>query len=101
MKLKKGDTVIVLTGKDKGKTGSIEKVLTKKDKVVVQGINMFKRHMKKRDDKNPGGIIDMIKPIDVSKVAFYDNKSKKATRVGFLVTKGEKTRINKRSGQAI
>lgn len=101
MKLKKGDTIIVLTGKDKGKTGKIEKVNTKDQTVLVQNINMYKRHAKKRDDKNPGGIIDIIKPLSVSKVAFYDVKSKKPARIGYLVTKGEKARINKRSNQAI
>jgi large subunit ribosomal protein L24 len=101
MKLKKGDTIIVLTGKDKGKTGKIEKVNTKDQTVLVQNINMYKRHAKKRDDKNPGGIIDIVKPLPVSKVAFYDAKSKKPARIGYLITKGEKTRVNKRTNQAI
>lgn len=101
MKLKKNDTIIVLSGKDKGKTGKIEKVIVKDSTVLVTGINMFKRHQKRRDDKNPGGIIDITKPIDVSKVAFYDLKTKSATRLGYLVTKGEKTRINKKSGSAV
>lgn len=101
MKLKKGDTVIVLTGKDKGKTGPIERVFVKENKVLVTGINMAKRHVKKRDEKNPGGILDITQPIDVSKVALYDAKAKKPTRIGYLVTKGEKTRISKRSGQTI
>jgi large subunit ribosomal protein L24 len=101
MKLKKGDTIIVRAGKDKGKTGVIEKVFLKENTVLVTGINMFKKHMKRRDEKNPGGIIDITKPIDVSKVAFYDPKAKKPARLGYLVTKGEKTRINKRNGQAV
>lgn len=101
MKLKKGDTVIVLSGKDKGKTGPIERVFVKENKVLVTGVSMFKKHLKKKDDKNPGGIMDITKPIHASKVAFYDAKTKKATRLGFLVTKGEKTRVNKRSGQAV
>lgn len=101
MKLKKGDTVIVLSGKDKGKTGKIEKVFVKENTVLVTGINMFKRHMKKRDEKNPGGIIDITKPINASKVSFYDAKTKKPARLGFLLSKGEKTRVNKRSGQAV
>ena len=69
--------------------------------VLVAGVNMSKRHAKKRDEKNPGGIIDITKPIHVSKVAFIDKKTKKPTRIGFLVTKGEKVRVGKRSGEQI
>jgi large subunit ribosomal protein L24 len=101
MKLKKGDTIIVLAGKDKGKTGTIETAFPKKNKVLVAGINVYKRHMKKRDEKNPGGIIDKPLPIHVSKVALIDKKTKKPTRIGYLVTKGEKSRISKKSGELI
>lgn len=101
MKLKKGDTVIVLVGKDKGKTGTIETAFPKKNAVLIPGINVFKRHMKKKDEKNPGGIIDKPMPLDASKVALIDKKTKKATRIGYLVTKGEKIRISKKSGEHI
>jgi large subunit ribosomal protein L24 len=101
MKLHKGDNIIVLTGKDKGKTGVIEKVFPKKNTVLIPGINVYKRHMKKRDEKNQGGIVDKVIPIDAGKVALVDKKTKKPTRIGYLVTKGEKSRISKKSGELI
>lgn len=101
MKLKKGDTVIVLSGKDKGKTGAIEKVFLKENTVLVTGVNMFKRHMKKRDEQNPGGIIESFRPINASKVALVDKKTKKPTRIGYIVAKGEKVRISKKSGEHV
>jgi large subunit ribosomal protein L24 len=101
MKLRKGDTVVILTGKDKGKTGPVEKVFPKDNTVLVSGINMYKRHTKKRDEKNPGGIIDSIRPIGASKVALVDKKTKKATRIGYIMAKGEKVRISKKSGEHI
>ncbi|MCX8008449.1 MAG: 50S ribosomal protein L24 [Patescibacteria group bacterium] len=101
LKLKQNDTVIVLTGKDKGKTGVIQKVLPKKQSVIVSGINVYKRHMKKRDEKHPGGIIEITCPIHISNVALFDKKSKKSTRVGYVLTSGEKIRIAKRSGEVI
>lgn len=101
MKLKKGDNVIILTGKDKGKTGAIEKVFPKDNTVLIPGINTFKRHMKRRDDKNPGGIVEGNHPIGASKVALVDKKTKKPTRIGFILAKGEKVRVAKRSGDHI
>ena len=100
MKLKKGDTIIVTAGKDKKKKGKVEAVFFKEGAVAVAGVNMYKRHMKKRDEKNPGGIIDMTRPIPVANVALLCPTCKQQTRVGFLVTKaslagrqGEKIRI--------
>lgn len=101
MKLKKGDNIIVRTGKDKGKTGKIEKVFPKKNTIRVAGINMYKRHVKRRDEKNPGGIIDISRPIDVSKVALIDPTTKTATRVGYTTIKGEKKRITKKGNKQI
>jgi large subunit ribosomal protein L24 len=101
MKVKKGDTVIILSGRDKGKTGSIQKVLPKKNAVIVTGINMLKRHTKKRDEKRTGGILDIIHPIHVSNVALVDKKSKKPTRIGYIRANGEKMRVSKRSGDYI
>lgn len=101
MKVKKGDTIIVTVGKDKGKTGQIERVYTKSQKVLIAGVNIVKRHMKRRDDKNPGGIIDIPKPLPIANVAFYDPKKKKASRIGYTVTKGEKIRLSKVSGEHI
>lgn len=93
MKIQKGDTVIVTIGKDKGKKGKIERVFPKENRVLVAGVNISKRHMKKRDEKSPGGIIDIPKPLLVGKVAIICPSCGKPTRVGYLVTKGEKIRI--------
>mgnify|MGYP000163756983 CR=1 FL=1 len=101
MKLKKGDNIIILSGKDKGKTGVIEKVLPKDESVIVQGINVYKRHTKKRDEKSSGGIVDGIRPIHASKVGLVDKKTKKATRIGYILAKGEKVRVAKKSGEHI
>lgn len=93
MKLKKGDTVVVTIGKDKGKKGKIERVFPARDAVLVAGVNIVKRHMKKRDEKNPGGIVDIPKSIAVAKVTLVCPSCGKPTRVGYLVAKGEKTRV--------
>ncbi|KKR72689.1 MAG: 50S ribosomal protein L24 [Microgenomates group bacterium GW2011_GWC1_41_8] len=101
MKLKKGDNIIVRTGKDKGKTGKIERVYPKKNTVRIAGINIYKRHIKRRDEKNPGGIIDIPRPIDASKVALVDPVTKTATRIGYTLVKGEKKRITKKGNKQI
>jgi len=101
MKIKKGDKVIVITGKDKGKTGEVVKAMPKENKVVVAGINMAKRHQKPSQE-NAGGIVSKEMPIHVSNVALIDPKSGKATRVAMRVEEGgRKVRIAKRSGDAI
>ena len=97
MKLKKGDTIKVILGRDKGRTGKIEKVLPKRNQVVVAGINIVKKHLKARGENQPGGIIEIAKPLPASKVAFVCPKCGQATRLGYLVdSKGEKTRICKK-----
>lgn len=101
MKLKKGDTVIVTIGKYKGKKGKVERVFPEKGAVTVAGVNTFKRHMKRRDDKTPGGIIDIVKPIAVSKVALLCPSCSKQTRVGYVVTKQDKVRICRKCGKNI
>jgi large subunit ribosomal protein L24 len=101
MKLKKGDTVIVTLGKDKGKKGKVEKVFPKTHFILVGGVNISKRHMKKRDEKNPGGIVDMPKPLADSKVALVCPKCGKQTRIGYFVNKGEKIRICRKCEQKI
>jgi large subunit ribosomal protein L24 len=101
MKFKKGDPIIVTIGKDKGRKGKIEKIFPKDGKVLIPGINMYKRHMKKRDDKNPGGIIDKSRPMAVSKVALVCPKCNQVTRIGFLLTSDGKTRICRKCEQAI
>ena len=101
LKLKKGDKVIVITGKDKGKTGEITKVFVKENKVLVSGINMAKRHTKPSQE-NAGGIISKEMPIHISNVAFVDPKTSKATRLGIKVDKdGRKVRVAKKSGEVV
>ena len=101
MKLKKGDKVVVTTGKDKGKTGEITTVLPKENKVIVAGINMAKRHTKPTQE-SAGGIISKEMPIHVSNVAYIDPKDGKATRIGYKVEKGgRKVRVAKRSGEVV
>lgn len=101
MRIKKGDQVIVITGRDKGKTGEVIKSMPKENKVLVQGINLVKRHTKPSQE-SAGGIISKEAPIHVSNVALIDPESGKATRVGFKVEKdGQKVRVAKRSGKVI
>ncbi len=101
MKLKKGDTIIVAVGKDKGKKGKIEEVFPKAAMVRVAGVNMYKRHTKKRDEKSQGGIIEQAHPMPVDKVSLVCPKCGKPTRVGFIVAKGEKERVCRKCGQKI
>ena len=101
IKLKKGDEVIVLTGKDKGKTGKIVRVIPDIRKVIVTDINKYKKHQKPGNNE-PGGIIEKDMPLHVSNVAFYDTVSKRGVRVGYALKKdGKKIRINKKSGKEI
>lgn len=100
MKIKKGDKVIVITGKDKGKTGEVMKAMPKDNKVVVSGVNVSKRHQKPSQE-NAGGIISKEMPIHVSNVSLIDPKDGKATRVRLSEKDGHKVRIAKRSGEAI
>jgi len=101
MKFKKGDAIIVTTGKDKGHKGKIEKLFPQEGTVTVAGVNISKRHMKRKDDKNPGGIIDIVKPINVSKLALVCPACGKQTRIGWLVSKNEKVRVCRKCGKKI
>ena len=98
-KLRKGDTVIVLAGKDKGKTGEIESVNPSAGKAVVAGINMAIRHTK-QSQASQGGRIPQAMPIDLSNLAMVDAKGK-ATRVGFRMEDGKKVRFAKTTGDVI
>ena len=99
-KIKKGDRVVVLTGKDKGRSGSITKVFPKDSKVLVQGINMVQRHTKPSQGDPQGGIKHKEMPIHVSNVSLVDSNGK-ATRVGFRVDGDKKVRIAKTTGEVI
>lgn len=101
MKIKKGDKIIVTLGKDKGRKGNVTQVDVTNDTVLVPGVNMYKRHEKKRDEKRPGGIIDYARPLSLGKVALVCPKCGKPTRVGYLVTRGGKERICRKCEQKI
>lgn len=102
LKVKKGDQVLVLTGKDKGAKGEVLRVLPEESKVVVQGINVVGKHQKPSQLNPQGGIQKFEKPIHVSNVALIDPKDEKATRVGYKTLKdGRKVRFSKRSGETI
>lgn len=101
MNIKKGDKVIVIAGRDKGKEGVVQVVYPKLDKVVVENINVCKKH-KKPSQKNPeGSIVEVYAPIHVSNVMLVDPKTKKPTRVGHKEVKGKKVRVTKASGSEI
>ena len=102
IRLKKGDTVIVRSGKFKGKTGKITAVHPQHNKVTVEGINMVKRNIKPSRLHPQGGQFDITKPLWVSKVGLLDSNKKKASRIGYKLDKeGNKTRVMKTSGKEI
>jgi large subunit ribosomal protein L24 len=96
IKFKKGDEVKVMSGKDKGKTGKIEKIFIKEDKVLVGGVNQYKRHLKARSQSQPSEIITLTKPLRVSVVSLICPRCQKVTRVGFKLEKDAKIRICKK-----
>lgn len=101
LKIKKGDQVVVLTGKDKGTQGEVTKVMPSESRVLVSGVNMVTKH-KKPTQFAAGGVEKVEAPIHVSNVALIDPKSEKATRVGYKLDKdGNKTRVARSSGEAI
>lgn len=101
MKIKKGDQVVVLTGKDKGAKGEVLQVITSERRVLVQGVNLVKKH-NKPTQFSAGGIENKELPIHVSNVALVDPKSGEATRVGYKVLKdGKKVRVAKKSGETV
>ena len=99
-KIKKGDKVVVLAGKDKGRSGEVIRMMPKDDKAVVRGINMVRKHQKQSQSQE-GGIISKEAPIHISNIAVADPKDGKATRVKIEVKDGKKVRIAKRSGAVI
>ncbi|MBP1970873.1 large subunit ribosomal protein L24 [Virgibacillus natechei] len=101
MHVKKGDKVKVITGKDSGKEGTILEAYPKKDRVLVEGVNMVKKHAKPSQDNPQGGILDLEAAIHVSNVMPIDPKSGEPTRVGYEERDGKKVRIAKKSGEAI
>ncbi|MDO8498965.1 MAG: 50S ribosomal protein L24 [bacterium] len=100
MKIKKNDTVKVLLGKDQGKTGKVLRVLGKEDKVLVEGVNISKRHVGKKG-QTEGGIIDLVKPLNISNVALVCPSCKKPTRVGYKLNGQSKVRVCKKCQEEI
>ena len=99
-KIKKGDNVIVTTGRDKGRTGEVLEVIPAASKLKVQGVNMVKRH-RRATQNDAGGIIPMEAPLHISNVAHIDPDNGAATRIGYEVKDGKKVRIARRSGKAL
>src|SRR5438874_9765003 len=101
LKIKKGDTVVVITGRDKGKSGEVLRVMPTEGRLIVQGVHMARRHTKQRMG-DPGGIVDKELTIDVSNVAHIDPQSRKPTRVGYkTLDDGRKVRFARRSGEVL
>ena len=102
MKIKKNDTVKIVAGKDKGKTGKVIQIFPKDNKVVVEGLNIHHRHMRPKKQGEKGQRIEYSAPIHVSNVALVDPKSGKSTRVGYKkLDSGEKVRISRKSGEVV
>ncbi len=101
MHVKKGDKVMVITGKDKGKTGVVLASNPKKDRVLVEGINVVKKHAKPSQMNPQGGIISQEASIHVSNVMLLDPKSNEPTRVGYKIEDGKKVRVAKKSGEVL
>lgn len=101
MHVKKGDTVKVISGKDKGKTGVVLTALPKKERVLVEGVNIIKKHTKPNQANPQGGIVSQEAAIHVSNVMLLDPKSGEPTRVGYKVEDGKKVRVAKKSGEKL
>ncbi len=101
MRIKKDDKVKVISGKDRGKVSKVLKVLKPRGKIVVEGVNIVKKHVKPGAVTKEGGIISIEKPIDVSNVMYYDEDSKKAVKIGYKVIDGKKYRVSKKTGEIL
>jgi large subunit ribosomal protein L24 len=101
MKIKTGDTVKVITGHEKGTIAKVLKVMPKDNKVIVEGVNLVKKHLKPSQVNPDGGIISKEMPVHASNVMAYDAKAKKPSRLGVKIEKGKKVRYYKKSGNVI
>jgi large subunit ribosomal protein L24 len=102
MKIRKGDSVKVMTGDGKGKIGRVLKTFPEKNRIIVEGVNLIKRHSRPSQKNRKGGIIEKEGPINVSNVMYYDNRTNAPARLGFrFLTDSKKVRINKKSGEII
>jgi len=101
MKIKKGDQVKVITGSSKGTIAKVRKIMPKEDKVIVEGVNIVKKHLKPTQGNPEGGIFEKEMPIHISNVMAYDVKAKKASRLGIKEEKGKKVRYYKGTGNVL
>ena len=102
MKIRKGDTVKVISGNDRGRIGKVLKTYPERNRVIVEGVNLVKRHTRPSQKNRKGGIIEKEDGVNVSNVMLFDNRTNIPTRVGFrLLNDGTKVRINKKSGEII
>jgi large subunit ribosomal protein L24 len=101
MKIKKGDKVRIITGKDKGREGVVEKIYENKNKVLIPAVNMYKKHVKKSDEFPNGGIIELPRAMNVSNVMLISQSTKKVTRVGYVIEGNKKFRIEKKTNERI
>lgn len=101
MKVRKGDTIIVIAGKDRGKSGEVVRAFPKKGTVLVEGVNVVKKHQRARKQGQRGQIVDKALPLHASNVALKDPKTGKPTRVGYSVVDTKKVRMAKKSGSKI
>lgn len=101
MRIKKGDKVVVITGKDRGKTGIVKEVLQKKNRVVVEGINTIVKHQKPSQAMPQGGRYETEGSIHISNIMLYSDKEGKGVRTGYKVEDGKKVRVNKKTGETI
>lgn len=99
MKIKKGDTVLVIAGKDKGKSGKVERTLKATDQVLVEGVNVATKHQKNRRMRSQGQVIEKPMPVHVSNVSLMENK--KPVRVGYKIEDGKKVRVSRKTGKTI
>ncbi|MEE3410676.1 MAG: 50S ribosomal protein L24 [Treponema sp.] len=100
-KIHKDDTVQVLTGKDKGKQGKVVRVVTKKDAVIVSGVNLVKKAMKRRSQQDAGGIAEVEAPIHISNVGIVCPKCKRPVKIGYKLDGDKKTRVCRKCGEAL
>ncbi len=100
MRIKKDDMVIVITGKDKGKTGKVLKAMPKENRVIVEGVNVQTKHQKQTQTER-AEIKHVEGPINVSNVMYYDDKAKEAVKIGYAFKDGKKVRVNRKTGNVI
>lgn len=101
MRIKKGDNILIISGKDRGRKGKVLKVLPKREKIMVEGINLKKKHIKPRKSGEKGQIVEIVAPMNVSNVKLICPKCGKATKIGYKLGEKEKYRICKKCGQRI